>query len=320
MALPKQIEQQQKELEVLEKQLMAQNEAKPVEETEPKSEDPPVEKLPEEPKEAQPVEEEKPPQPVPQEVPDDMWQQKYKTLEGKYSAEVPRLHAQIKDLMAKVEELQQTKKPEPEPEKFEVQKLVTDADVEAFGSDLIEVQRKVAREVAQEFKKDLDELRSENKRLQDQLLKTGGQIGEVTFEQRLHRLVPDFAQVNADPRWVAWLDETDPIIRGPRRVMAQSAFEQGDAEAVKDYVELFKKTLGEPVEDKRKTELERQVQPTKSVSSTPPNSQKGRTYTTKDIERMFEKVGKLNATQKFDEAQKLEAEIDAAYMEGRVTA
>lgn len=320
MALPKQIEQQQKELEVLEKQLMAQNEAPPVEETEPKSEDPPVEKPPEEPKEAQPVEEEKPPQPVPQEVPDDMWQQKYKTLEGKYSAEVPRLHAQIKDLMAKVEDLQQTKKPEPEPEKFEVQKLVTDADVEAFGSDLIEVQRKVAREVAQEFKKDLEDLRSENKRLQDQLLKTGGQIGEVTFEQRLHRLVPDFAQVNADPRWVAWLDETDPIIRGPRRVMAQSAFEQGDAEAVKDYVELFKKTLGEPVEDKRKAELERQVQPTKSATATPPNSQKGRTYTTKDIERMFEKAAKLNATQKFDEAQKLEAEIDAAYMEGRVTA
>lgn len=319
MALPKQIEQQQKELEELEKQLMAQNEAKPVEETEPKSEDPPVEK-PEEPKDAQPVEDKKPPQPVPQEVPDDMWQQKYKTLEGKYSAEVPRLHAQIKDLMAKVEELQQAKKPEPEPEKFEVQKLVTDADVEAFGSDLIEVQRKVAREVAQEFKKDLDELRSENKRLQDQLLKTGGQIGEVTFEQRLHRLVPDFAQVNADPRWVAWLDETDPIIRGPRRVMAQSAFEQGDAEAVRDYVELFKKTLGEPTEDKRKTELERQVQPTKSASSAPPSSQKGRTYTTKDIEKMFEKVGKLNATQKFDEAQKLEAEIDAAYMEGRVTA
>jgi hypothetical protein len=35
---------------------------------------------------------------------------------------------------------------------------------------------------------------------------------------------------------------------------------------------------------------------------------------------MFEKAAKLNATQKFDEAIKLEAEIDAAYMEGRVTA
>jgi len=319
MALPKQLEQQQKELEVIEQQLMAQNENKSVEETRPKPEDPPV-NTPEEPKEAQPVEVEKPSQPVPQEVPEDLWQQKYKTLEGKYSSEVPKLRSHIKDLLAQVEELQQAKKPEPEPEKFEVQKLVTDADVEAFGSDLIEVQRKVALEVAQEFRKDLDELRSENKRLQDQLLKTGGQIGEVTFEQRLHRLVPDFAQVNADPRWVAWLDETDPIIRGPRRVIAQNAFEQGDADAIKDYVELFRKTLGEPTEDKRKTELERQVQPTKSASSAPPSSQKGRTYSTKDIEKMFEKAAKLNATQKFDEATKLEAEIDAAYMEGRVTA
>ena len=42
-------------------------------------------------------------------------------------------------------------------------------------------------------------------------------------------------------------------------------------------------------------------------------------YTTKDVERMFLKVKDLNVSQKFEDARKLEAEIDAAYMEGRVT-
>jgi hypothetical protein len=49
-------------------------------------------------------------------------------------------------------------------------------------------------------------------------------------------------------------------------------------------------------------------------------SQKGKTYTTRDVEKMFLKVKDLNIAHKYDDAKKLEAEIDAAYMEGRVTA
>jgi hypothetical protein len=35
---------------------------------------------------------------------------------------------------------------------------------------------------------------------------------------------------------------------------------------------------------------------------------------------MFQKAAKLGSSGKLDEAKKLEAEIDAAYMQGRVTA
>jgi len=321
MALPKQIAQQQKELEELEKQIAAQSEDKPAEDTTPETEDPPPQEVQaqQDPVE-EPVKEEKPTQPVAQEISEDAWQQKYRTLEGKYSAEVPRLNAQVKELTAQLVQLQESlKKPEP-PKEPEIQKLVTDADVEAFGSDLIEVQRKVAREVAMEFKKDIDDLRAENAKLRDQLTQTGSQVGAVSFEQRLYQLVPDFEQINADPKWVAWLEEVDPMLRGPRRVVAQEAFNRGDAEAIRDYVKMFKGTTTPAQPDAKQAELQRQVQPNRSASSAPPSSQKGRSYTTKDIEKMFEKAAKLHATQKFDEAQKLEAEIDAAYMEGRVTA
>lgn len=322
MALPKQIAQQQKELEELEKQLTAQSEVKPAEDTEQPSEEPPPEAEAKQEPVTEPVKEEKPNQPVAQEISEDAWQQKYRTLEGKYSAEVPKLNAQVKDLMAQLAQLQEAmKKPEPEKKEPEIQKLVTDADVEAFGSDLIEVQRKVAREVAMEFKKDIDDLRAENAKLRDQLTQTGSQVGAVSFEQRLYQLVPDFEEINVDPKWIAWLEEVDPILRGPRKLVAQEAFNRGDAEAVRDYVKMFKQTTAPSDKPNAKqAELERQVQPNRSASSAPPSSQKGRTYTTKDIERMFEKAAKLNATQKFDEATKLEAEIDAAYMEGRVTA
>lgn len=320
MALPKQIAQQQKELEELEKQIAAQSEGKPAEDTGQETEAPPLEDVQGQEPVAESVKEEKPTQPVPQEISEDAWQQKYRTLEGKYSAEVPRLNAQVKELTAQLAQMQESlKKPEP-PKEPEIQKLVTDADVEAFGSDLIEVQRKVAREVAMEFKKDIDELRSENAKLREQLTHTGSQVGAVSFEQRLYQLVPDFEQINADSKWVAWLEEVDPILRGPRRVVAQEAFNRGDVEAIRDYVKMFKATTTPAQPDAKQAELQRQVQPNRSASSAPPSSQKGRSYTTKDIEKMFEKAAKLHATQKFDEAQKLEAEIDAAYMDGRVTA
>ena len=77
MALPKQIAQQQKELEELEKQIAAQSEGKPAEDTEPPLKEPPPEAELEQEPVTEPVKEEKPTQPVPQEISEDAWQQKY---------------------------------------------------------------------------------------------------------------------------------------------------------------------------------------------------------------------------------------------------
>jgi hypothetical protein len=86
-------------------------------------------------------------------------------------------------------------------------------------------------------------------------------------------------------------------------------------------VAMFKKSVApvEPTADKTE-ELERQIQPNRSATSTPPTSQKGKVYTNADIEKMFRKATDLGVKGRTDEAKKLEAEIDAAYMEGRVTA
>ncbi len=320
MALPKQVEEQLKQIEELEKQLTA--DATPA----------PDEPAPEEPQpqpeaqQTQPEPEAKPepkPRETTSEVPEETWQQKYRTLKGMYDAEVPRLHAQVKELNHALAQVRQqleakpTAAPQPT---YQQTSLVTEDDVEAFGKDLIEVQRKVAREVAMELKAEVDALRSENENLRTQILQTGTQVGEVTFEQRLFQRVPNWAQLNADPKWIAWLDEFDPMLRGPRRAAAQAAYNANDADGVAYYVELFTKQNAAPVQDTRQAELERQIQPTRTATAQTPVSQKGKVYSTRDIERMFLKVKDLNVANKYDEAKKLEAEIDAAYMEGRVTA
>jgi hypothetical protein len=319
MALPKQVEAQLRELEALEKQLTdAQNPA-PADPASTPAE-PPQDQQPA-PTEPKPVE----PTPTPTEpvVAEETWQQKYKTLKGMYDAEVPRLHADLRELKAQVDSLRKASETKPvEPAKPKAaEKLVTDADVEAFGSDLIEVQRKVAREVAAEFRGELDAMRAENDKLREQLTSTGTQVSEASFEQRLYRMVPDFEAVNADPKWIAWLNEVDPLLRAPRSSVAQQAFNRGDAEGVAHYVALFKQNSKpvEPAAD-RTEELERQLQPNRGATSAPPTSQKGKVYTNADIEKMFRKAADLGTKGQTDAAKKLEAEIDAAFMEGRVTA
>ena len=319
MALPRQVEAQLRELEALEKQLTdAQNPAPA--ESELKTAEPPQDPQPA-PTEPKPVE----PTPTPTEpvVAEEKWEQKYKTLKGMYDAEVPRLHADMRDLKAQMDNLRKAAETKPvEPAKPKTaEKLVTDADVEAFGSDLIEVQRKVAREVAAEFRGELDTMRAENEKLREQLTSTGTQVSEASFEQRLYRMVPDFEAINVDPKWIAWLNEVDPLLRAPRSSVAQQAFNRGDAEGVAHYVSLFRQGSKpvEPTADKT-NELELQIQPNRSATSTPPTSQKGKVYTNADIEKMFRKATDLGIKGQSDAAKKLEAEIDAAFMEGRVTA
>jgi hypothetical protein len=319
MALPRQVEAQLRELEALEKQLAEGQNPAPAD-PEPTPAEPPQDPQPQ-PAEPKPVE----PTPTPTEpvVAEEKWEQKYKTLKGMYDAEVPRLHADLRDLKAQVDSLRKASETKPvEPAKPKAaEKLVTDADVEAFGQDLIEVQRKVAREVASEFRGELDAMRAENEKLREQLTSTGTQVSEASFEQRLYRMVPDFEAVNADPKWIAWLNEVDPLLRAPRSSVAQQAFNRGDAEGVAHYVAMFKQTVA-PVEQKadKTEELERQLQPNRGATSAPPTSQKGKVYTNADIEKMFRKATDLGIKGRSDEAKKLEAEIDAAFTEGRVTA
>lgn len=319
MALPRQVEAQLRELEALEKQLADEQNPAPAA-PEPTPTEPPQDPQPA-PTEPKPVE----PTPTPTEpvVAEEKWEQKYKTLKGMYDAEVPRLHADMRDLKAQMDNLRKAAETKPvEPAKPKTaEKLVTDADVEAFGSDLIEVQRKVAREVAAEFRGELDTMRAENEKLREQLTSTGTQVSEASFEQRLYRMVPDFEAVNVDPKWIAWLNEVDPLLRAPRSSVAQQAFNRGDAEGVAHYVSLFRQG-GKPVEPTadKTNELELQIQPNRSATSTPPTSQKGKVYTNADIEKMFRKATDLGIRGQTDAAKKLEAEIDAAFMEGRVTA
>lgn len=326
MALPKQVQAQLAEVEELEKTLQARKE-KP-EDTEQVDQDDPADTQVDDPdpkaeKAAKP-EKAKPADTSKTDYAED-FEQRYRTLQGKYDAEVPRLHQQVKDLTDEVKRLKEATKPKTEEVQRPKEKvsLVTDADRAEFGEELIDVQRRIAREVASEYE---DKLEAQAKVIEDlkaQVSNTGNRVGQMSFAQRLAQLVPDFNDVDRDERWIKWLNEHDPMLRGPRRVQAKAAFEAGDAEAVADYVKLWKSTLEQPKEQsQRQTELEKQVAPNRSANSarTQGTGKEAKVYSEREVQAAWNKVRVLNTRGQVDEAAKLEAEITAAYLEGRVRA
>ncbi len=259
---------------------------------------------------------------VPPEVPEEKWEHKYRRLQGKYDAEVPRLHQQVKELQAALQQMQHQIQqvpppppPPPAPEKpAEPERYVSDEDVANYGEDFVDIQRRITLDATRELRKQVEELKT-------QLAQQGSQVQSVSFEARLLKAVPDFEQINADPAWIEWLNEVDPLIRGPRRAVAQQAYANGDVEAVKSYVDLWRKSQA-PAQPapavSRQQELQRQVQPSRASASAPSSGAK-KTYTLGEAEALFNRIQHLTAQGRIDEAKRLDAEISAAYAEGRIS-
>jgi chaperonin cofactor prefoldin len=321
MALPKQVQAQLAEVEELEKALSAREMKPKTAENEADTEvDGPDTEAPE----ALKPDQAKPADTSPTDVADD-FKQKYDSLRGKYDAEVPRLNQQVRDLTDQLNALkkQLEKKVEAPTKPKEKVSYVTDADRAEFGEELIDVQRRVAKEVAQDYEDRLETQAKVIEELRSQVANTGNRLGEMSFAQRLNALVPDFAQIDQDKRWIAWLDEYDPILRGPRRVQAKAVFDAGDAEAVAHYVNLWKSTFTqhtEPTKNARQSELEKQVTPNRSANSANVKStgRDAKIYSEREVNGVWQKIRTLNTRGQYDDAAKLEAEITAAYLEGRV--
>jgi hypothetical protein len=325
MALPAQVERDLKEVEALEQQLAAQNRPAAVGTAAEDSDDDGLQTV------GQSAGDESPKPSVNDErkSQSDDYEQKYRTLKGKYDAEVPRLHAQVRDLNAQMANLTQAMQEQQAQQTVQKQVIetkrepyVTDADREEYGDDLIDFQRRVAKEVAAEYDDKIARLESVINTLQTRVDVTGGEVVKMTFQQRLNLAVPDFESVNKDSGWINWLDEIDPILRGPRRGAAQEAFARGDVEAVAHYVNLFKSSRQPAVGHKssKESELEKQVTPSRTTTAQnpAPTSTGHKVYSERELNGAWDRVTTLNKAGRYDEATKLEAELSNAMLEGRV--
>ena len=186
--------------------------------------------------------------------PREDWKQKYYVLKGKYDAEVPRLHDDVKDLKSKVQELSSRPEPkQPDPKEEGVApgfKYMKEDEIEDYGPDFFDMVGRRAQEVAeQQFSPVIDGLRSEITELKTQLANTGQRVQHTeteNFYAKLDRTVEDWREINSNPDFVDWLDTVIPETDGiTRKQMLMKAFNAGDVSHVATFFKNWKSVSGQ---------------------------------------------------------------------------
>ena len=281
-------------------------------------------------------------EPVQQELPLDEpqqpqattdWEHKYRSEIGRFKAETDRAREaaqaawqQIEALKQEIAQLKVAPEKAPEPEI----PGVTDSDVEAFGSDLVEFAQRAARKAAADQLKVLDaklagvfqaieEMRGQVGTVES----TARQSAEEVFFNKLAQAVPDWEQINAAQPWFDWLQEADPFTGIQRQVLLNDARAKLDVGRVANIFNAFK-TTQQPsaapaqAQTSKQQELQKQVSPPKSRTGSAAAPAKGsdKIWTEKEVSAFY--LDK--AMKRIDPAtaERMEAEINQAAAEGRV--
>jgi len=177
---------------------------------------------------------------------EETWEVRYKTLAGKYNAEVPRLkqandalQAQLdkaaqqhSDVTARLTALEKERSATP---------LVKPEEIESFGEPLVDLMRRVSREEAGRLLPTVntDEIKSIKDDVETIRTSTARSAHD-TFIERLTELVPDWQDVNVDPAFHAFLAEVDPMFGEERQVGLSRAQGAHDATRAARFFDAFK--------------------------------------------------------------------------------
>lgn len=257
---------------------------------------------------------------------DDTWRKRYETLSGKFNAEVPRLHAEVRELRGEirhrddqlnqlrgeVERLKQTATP-PKPAEDPLASDVVKRLRDDYGDDFMEAVRAVARaEMSTSTSPD-----KVQKEIED--IKAGQQrLASESFFQALGNAVPSWEQVNVDPKFLEWLGHSDPFTGQTRKELLQAAADRLDSGRVisifRAYLDTTKPPAAPPNNIGGGRPPQKPIAPGRSRTAEPP-AQRPR-YTMDDWNKLQADAQRGVYAGREQEYLKKEAEIHAALFGG----
>ena len=233
---PRAVREASKRAEEIHAEVYSEEQEPPQEPQEPVQEPPQTEPAPappaaEEPPQRAPA---APSEPAKPEDTVDYWRNKFRTLDGKYRAEVPRQASQIREATARIQHLEQTlaamTSAEPATRANGNGKtLVTEEEIGEYGEDFVSMMRRLAQEEAgravSQVAPKIEEVRGELQQSRTQ-----------TALERLYGLldsqVEDWRSINRSPEFLEWLDEEDPFAGETRKSLLRDAFDRKDGNRV----------------------------------------------------------------------------------------
>jgi hypothetical protein len=302
--VPRAVQQAEEMADRLQQELIAQQQQQSSDAT-PPTDQPPAETPP-----ADPTQSQEPPAPkndsqTPPAQGDD-WEHRFKVLQGKYSAEVPRFAAENKDLKSRLElleqELEQMKaKP--------AESLVKQEEIDEYGPGLVDLARRIAREEQAQKDAEIAKLKTQIAQLSDASTKTASN----DFFKSLTAIVSDWEQINEDPGFIKWLEEVDDLTGETKQNLLSRAESARDAARVGKFFTSYKKAASSWAANSAQSLESQVVPPTNKSPDTPPSK---KVWTRAEITDFY---GRMRRGEVSDQdAIAIEADITAASIEGRI--
>lgn len=200
--------------------------------------------------------------------------------------------------------------------------VITDEDSELIGPEAVDVMKRAtskATEAALDpLKKKIEQL--EAREAAELQRKAEARTVETynAFLRDLAAEVPNYAEVDKDPRFAVFMNDIDPRTGVKRMNTFRLAEEYRDAERVAEY---FKEFLEIPSPVSKKKSLEDHVTPVASSSSNAPtrlNDPKKETFTEQEVKNFFDDIARGVYKKRVKEADEIEARITRAYMNGNI--
>lgn len=265
-------------------------------------------------------------------------EQRYRSLQGMWqgmNARLAKAEEANAELLKKLDEAtSKLSAAAPATAAPKTSQLVTEQDAEAFGTDLIDLARRVAKEQFGEREQQLlgkiDKL-EQLLAAQDQRLGSVAETQVATAQERfyaaLDTALPTWEQIQATPECQTWLKSRVPGTRATwNDALVASAEEHDSARALEVFSTFLaahptldpRRQKPAPEQSRKAEQLQRQVAPSKSGAATATPEGK-KVYSAAEWSREMDRVVALGKARQYDEAAAIENELNAALAEGRVT-
>lgn len=257
----------------------------------------------------------------PQGPPQDSFEHKYKVLQGKYNAEIPRFQQQISELYSELSRVraerdQQQQQGPQQPEATSVEGVDPD-DLSEYGEEF----GKLA--------KSFNALLEQNKTLQSKLSSIENSTQQVQQDQvsnkeeqfwgKLSQQVPNWEEINQNQDFLNWLTQEDPVSGTQRQQILEHHHKAMDANRVAGVFKAWMQESGQGQKQSPSKAEPKNVQPEQTRADQPSQqTQTGRTWTKAQIKKHYDDQIKGLWNSREDEWKKIEREIHQAVQEGRV--
>jgi hypothetical protein len=177
--------------------------------------------------------------------------------------------------------------------------FLTRADVDNYGTDLVDfAQRAAAHAIAPH----LQNLNAENAELRQRLAVEA----RYRLDQQVEAAIPNYRDIDRDPRWHQWLMTLDPLTGQIRQTILNDAIASGSAGRVVAFFRGFQQEAGQAASSPSSQRSRHTAAPSKPI------------YTRDQIGRLYEAHRKGAYVGREAEWNRIEADIFAAQHEGRV--